>query len=963
MKTVTYKGYTARCSMALGIALIMFSAAQAQQGPREKLLMDFGWKFHLGNEWGTGEGPINLGVSTGPARPEFNDSAWATVNLPHDWAVGLPFDRTAPADHGFKPIGRKFPENSIGWYRRTFTLSAEDEGKPILLEFGGVYRDSLVYVNNCLVGRQPRGYSSFRYDISDVVNYGGKNTVAVRVDASQFEGWFYEGAGIYRHVWLVKTAPLAVAPDGTFVYSRFKNSQTDGPAEINIETRVSNSEANAAEAEVDYEILDPDGKSVARSHSVVTVSPSEKRDVKQQTSVASPSLWSPETPRLYKLVTTVRSAGKITDRVETEFGIRSFAFDPDKGFLLNGKPYPIKGTADHQDHAGVGVALPDALQYFRVRKLKEMGSNAIRTAHNEPTEELLEACDRLGMLVLDESRVFASDAQDLTLLENQVRRDRNHASVFLWSIGNEEPLQSTPIAARVARTMQTLIHQLDPSRSVTYAASLGNEFTGANSVTDVRGWNYHTTNAMDEYHAAHPKQPNIGTETASILTTRGIYKIDESRGYQSAYDDKENLPRDDTTTAEQWWSFYAARPWTSGGFAWTGFDYRGENAWPDVNANYGIIDMAGFPKDDFYYYQSWWSDKPLLHLLPHWNWTGKEGQNIDVRCFSNLDEVELFLNGASLGRKTMSRNSHLQWLVPYAPGTLMARGYKDGKLQAEEKVETTGAPAAIKLTPDRTTINPDGEDLSIITVAITDAQGRVVPVADNLVNFEISGGGRIIGVGNGDPSSHEPDVYLNNGNSKELILNRWHMLSVRDTTNRPEVAESFADADWESVDVNAESGPLAENASAIFRTHVNLSAEDIATGKITLRFGMIDDDGWLYVNGQLAGESHDWQSSPSFDITKFLHPGDNSIAVAVHNADGPGGVNKGVSLSLPRKSAPVIWKRSVFNGLVQIIVQSGTEPGEIRLDANSLGLAKDTILIKVEGRGPRFRAAHSPFTL
>jgi beta-galactosidase len=801
-----------------------------------------------------------------------------------------------------------------------------------------------------MVGRQPRGYSSFRYDITDVANYGGENTISVRVDASQFEGWFYEGAGIYRHVWLVKTAPLAVAPEGTFVYSRFKDGAPHGPAEIDIETQLSNFQTNATEADVSYEILDPSGKKVAMAQARATLAPSTSQEVKQKTYVDAPLLWSPETPHLYKLVTIVRSAGKTVDRVETEFGIRTFAFDPQKGFLLNGKRYVVKGTADHQDHAGVGVALPDALQYFRVRKLKEMGSSAIRTAHNEPTEELLEACDRLGMLVLDESRTFASDAQDLALLESQVRRDRNHASVFVWSIGNEEPLQATPVATRVARTMQTLVHQLDPSRSVTFAeCCVGNEFVGVNKVIDVRGWNYHVGPSMDDYHAAHPKQPNIGTETASILTTRGIYKIDQKRGYQSAYDDKENLPRDDTSTAESWWTYYAARPWLSGGFAWTGFDYRGENDWPDINANYGIIDMAGFPKDDFYYYQSWWSNKPVLHLLPHWNWLGKEGQNIDVRCFSNADEVELFLNGTSLGRKAMPRNSHLQWIVPYAPGTLVARGYKAGKLEAEEKVETTGAPAAIKLTPDRTTINPDGEDVSVITIAVTDAQGRVVPVADNLVDFEISGAGKIIGVGNGDPSSHEPDVYLNYTNEREVGLNNWCMQSVPDAKDRPEIAENFPDGNWADDDVNSESGPLHENTSAVFRTHVKMTTKDLEAEKVLLRFGMIDDEGWVYVNGHLVGETHDWKSSPAFDVSKFLHAGDNSIAVTVHNGDGPGGINKGVSLSTPSRSVPMKWKRSVFNGLAQVIVQSGGEPGEIRLTATSQDLAGDTVVIKVHG--------------
>lgn len=952
-----------KCSVALGIILAGIFPACAAETPREKLLMDSGWKFHLGNEWGTGEAPINLCVSTGPARQNFNDTSWASVNLPHDWAVSLPFDRNAPGDHGYKPIGPKFPQNSIGWYRRTFTLNAADAGKRIWIEFGGVYRDSLVYVNGCLVGRQPRGYSSFRYDVTDISNYGGSNTIAVRVNASQFEGWFYEGAGIYRHVWLVKTAPLAVAPDGTFIYSQFKENVPQGAAEINVETTLANFQPNSADAEVDYEILDFSGKVTATMHANARIEPSGSQTLKQKILVSSPVLWSPETPQLYKLVTKVRAGSIIVDRTETEFGIRTLAFDPDKGFLLNGKPYVIKGTADHQDHAGVGVALPDGLQYFRIRTLKEMGSNAIRTAHNEPTEELLEACDHLGMLVLDESRTFASDAQDLDLLENQIRRDRNHVSVFLWSIGNEEPLQATPVGARVARTMQTMVHQLDPSRSVTFAeCCVGNEFVGVNTVIDVRGWNYHLGPTMDEYHAAHPKQPNIGTETASILTTRGIYAVDKTRGYQSAYDDRENLPRDDTSTAETWWRYYAERPWLSGGFAWTGFDYRGENDWPDAVSNYGIIDIAGFPKDDYYYYQSWWSQKPVLHLLPHWTWPGKDGQNIDVRCFSNLDEVELLLNGVSLGQKKVPKNSHLQWIVPYKSGTLLARGYKNGKLQAEEKVETTGGAEAIKLTPDRTTINPDGEDVSIITVAVTDAKGRVVPVADNLINFEISGPGKIIGVGNGDPSSHEPDVYTSDPEIRQIELNDWRIRPIPNTKDRPdkdrsEIAETFPSTDWEQADVSSESGPLAENTSAVFRTQLILTEKDLTSADILLQFGMIDDDGWIYVNGQLVGESHDWKASPSFDVKRYLHAGDNAIAVVVHNGEGAGGVNKGVSLSIRRKPMAVKWKRSAFNGLAQVIVQSGRETGEIRLTAHADRLAESTVVVKAEGHSPRLQSA------
>ncbi len=738
-------------------ALVCSKSALAEETPRERLLMDTNWKFHLGGDvWGTGEELINLGISKGPADPAYNDGWWAGVTLPHDWAVALPCDQKAQDRHGYKPIGPGFPQNNVAWYRRTFTLPQADQGKRLWLEFGGVYRDSLVYLNGCLVGRQQRGYNSFRYNISDVANYGGKNVLAVRVDVSQYEGWFYEGAGIYRHVWLVKTGPLAVAPDGTFIQTHFANNIPTGPCEISVETKLLNEQGDPSSAQVTDEVLAPDGQVVGSSQASVALAAWSPAAAQQTISVAAPALWSPEQPQLYRLRTTVRSGGTVVDQTETEFGLRTLAFDPDRGFLLNGKPYVIKGTCNHQDHAGVGTALPDRLQYFRMAEMKEMGSNALRTTHNEPTEELLQACDHLGILVLDESRTFDSSADNLAQLTNQVRRDRNHASVFLWSIGNEEPKQNTSMSARVARTMQNLVHQHDPTRLVTYAASVGNVFTGINSVTDIRGWNYDITKDVDDYHREHPTQPEIGSEQASTTTTRGIYeRKPPGPGYRSAYDAANNMyhGRD---TAEAWWTFYAQRPWLSGGFAWTGFDYRGENEWPCISSNYGIVDTCGFPKDNFYYYQAWWGDKPVLHIFPHWNWAGKEGQPIDVRCFSNCDEVELFLNGISQGRQKMPQNGHLAWKVPYAAGTLSAKGYAQGKQIIENQVETTGEPVAVKLIPDRTTLHSDGEDVSLVTVETIDAQGRVVPTANNKIKFQVDGG-VISGVGNGDPECLEPD--------------------------------------------------------------------------------------------------------------------------------------------------------------------------------------------------------------
>lgn len=941
-----------RTFLVLALGLIAHSLGAADSAPRERLLMDFGWRFHLGNEWGIGQNLAKAGTGMGPASVAFSDASWRKVNLPHDWAVELPFDPKADTAHGFKPVGEGFPQNDIGWYRRTFELPATDSGRRLWLEFDGAFRDYTVFVNGWFVGHHESGYTGVRYDITDVANCGGKNVVAVRVDASQFEGWFYEGAGIYRHVWLVKTSPLAIAPDGVFVYSRFKNNTPGGADEIHLHTRLANTLSAPANAKVTWEIASPEGRVVATASQTGCIAAAATGELMQTANIEAPELWSPETPRLYRLVTTVESGGHIVDRIETEFGIRTVGFDANRGFLLNGKPYQLKGTCNHQDHAGVGEALPDRLQYFRIAKLKEIGANAYRTSHNPPTPELLDACDRLGMLVMDENRLLGSDAQHLKWLAEQIRRDRNHPSVAIWSLANEEfTVQGTPSGARVASTMQSLIKRLDPTRPVTYNAPLGNEFDGINSVIEVRGWSYHIgKDNMDAYHAAHPLQPNVGSEQGSTVGTRGIYADDKARGYVSAYDDH---GQSWSNTAEQWVGFFDTRPWLSGGFVWTGFDYRGEPTpygWPCINSHFGIYDTCGFPKDNFWYYKSWWTDKPVLHLLPHWNWPGKEGQLIDVRALSNCDEVELFLNGRSLGRQTLKRTETLKWMVPYQPGTLSAKGYRDGKLVAETKVETTGAPAAVRLIPDRAVINADGEDVSVVTVEVVDAKGRVVPVADNLIDFDLDGPGRIIGVGNGDPSCHEPDVYVATVPLRKVPIGGWRWEKLADTyaKNLPETAASVDDSKWEKTDVTAESGPLGAREQGVFRSRFNVSEQDLAAPAVELYFGKIEGDGRVFVNGELVGPAGDARAASVFNVKAFLHPGENTVAVAVANYGQAAGVNKGVWLRMPEAPLPVQWKRSVFNGLAQIIVQASKKSGAMKLTARSAGLEPATV--SIEGR-------------
>jgi len=924
---------------------------------RERLLMDFGWRFHLGNEWGIAQNLAKSGTGYGPASVSFSDASWRRIDLPHDWAIELPFDQKADTAHGFRAVGEGFPQNSVGWYRRTFTLAKTDAGRRLWLDFDGVFRDCTVFVNGWFVGHHEGGYNGFRYDITDVANYDGANVVSVRVDASHFEGWFYEGAGIYRHVWLTKTAPVAIAPDGVFVASHFKDNVPAGPAEIRLQARLLNASRATASATVSWSITDPAGHVVATAQATGSVGAGAKTELEASASVDAPQLWSPETPRLYKLETTVRQNGEVRDRVETAFGIRTVGFDAEKGFLLNGKPYVLKGTCNHQDHAGVGAALPDGLQYFRVAKLKEMGSNAYRTAHNPPTPELLDACDRLGMLVMDESRLLGSDVENMRKWEEQIRRDRNHPSVAIWSLANEEfSTQSTPSGGRVAATMQAFVKRLDPTGPVTYNAPVGNEFAGINEVIEVRGWSYHIgVDNMDAYHAAHPQQPNVGSEQGSTVGTRGIYTNDPVRGYVTAYDDN---AQSWSNTAEQWWSFFASRPWLSGGFVWTGFDYRGEPTpygWPCVNSHFGIYDTCGFPKDNFWYYKSWWTTEPVLHVLPHWNWAGREGQNIDVRALSNCDEVELFLNGKSLGRQVMPRNGELKWSVAYAPGVLAAKGFRGGKVVAEEKVETTGAPAAVELAPDRATISADGQDVAVVTVAVKDAAGRVVPVAGNTINFELAGPGRILGVGNGDPSCHEPDVFVAEPVLRTRSLDDWRWKEIPNAFGQSvaETAANFNDASWARADVRVERGPLGPRGRGVFRGKVVVTAEELASAGVELWFGKIEGDASVYVNGEKIGPGSDPHAATILDVKSKLHPGENSVAVAITNWGDAAGVNNGAALRFVSEPPAVAWRRSVFNGYAQVIVQSLKQSGEIKLTAKADGLKTGTIVIMAKAATAR----------
>jgi beta-galactosidase len=730
--------------------------------PRERLLFDFDWKFHLGSgpaalhDLGSADG-LEAFAKTGEftfATASFDDSDWRMLDLPHDWAIELPFfhDENLQS-HGYKPLGRDYRDTSIAWYRRIFEVPATEASRRTVLEFDGVLRSAMVFVNGCYLGRNDSGYAPFRFDITDFLNYGGRNCIVVRVDATYGEGWFYEGAGIYRHVWLTRTEPLHLGHSESTVRSLLKA----GRAELALETRVLNEGRETEHARVRWRVLDADGRQVASALTPEqSIRPGGTAVFTGRATLHSPALWSLESPHLYLAIVAVQSNGQTRDAERVHFGVRTVEFDPDRGMLLNGKSVKIKGTCNHQDHAGVGAALPDQLHEYRVKVLRSMGSNAVRTSHNMPAPEWVQACDRLGMLMMCETRTMSANPSALDELAIMIKRYRNSPSIILWSMGNEEgTLQESALGERIVATMVARSHELDPTRLCTAAVN-GPWDKGVALSLDVVGFNYHLE-AIDPYRAAHPRRRLVGSETASTVSTRGIYATDPERNWVSAYD--ANHPPW-AELAEEWWPFYAARDYLSGGFAWTGFDYRGEPTpygWPSISSQFGIVDTCGFPKDVFHYYRACWSDEPVLHVFPHWNWHGHSGEPIRVWVYSNLEEVELLLNGKSLGRRNVHPLGHLEWWVKYAPGVLEARALRQGRAILTAKRETTGEPAAIRLTPDRSQIRADGEDVAIVQVEVVDSAGRHVPTANVPIHFSVTGAGRFRGVGNGDPNCQESD--------------------------------------------------------------------------------------------------------------------------------------------------------------------------------------------------------------
>ena len=757
------------------------SAAGSSGGGRRRELLDTDWRFNRADAPLDAHNNLDEPIRTGPAAANLDDKNWRIVQLPHDYVVEGNYDRRADCNHGFLPV---YP----AWYRKTFHLMANDRGKSVWIDFDGIYRDAHVYLNGHFIGRHQGGYTPFRLDISRVANYGGDNILAVYADPRKFEGWWYEGGGIYRHVWLNVADPLHVTPWGVYVTSEVHHIQSTPSADLTIETRITNASDGDQSCIIMSSVIDADGKTVAAISSHAHVPAREDIKVTQVVTLQQAELWSLEKRTLYILKTEIQRHGKIIDYHLQKFGIRTLRFDADNGLFLNGHPVKIKGTCNHQDFPGVGIGAADSLWYWRVRKLKEMGCNAIHCTKNMMADALYDACDQLGMLIMDENRRLGDTDNPTTHvgdpysntqhIETMVLRDRNHPSVIIWSICNDEHLvQDTEYGAKVFRTIKEAILRHDSTRSVSCSMSAGGarghgwdaEFThleGFAAYADIQGVDFDPFN-YDTFHRAFPTQRMIAGEIGSNTSDRGIYVSDSAAGHIDAYHGN----------PEASWRPVAKRAFIAGGFVWTGFDFRGEPVpykWPCINSHFGILDMCGFPKDSGMYYKACWNQTPLVHIFPHWNRPGYENKPVSVWCYSNCDEIELRVNSKSFGRRKMPQFMHLQWVVPYHPGVIEAVGYKNNVVVASHIIYTTGAPAGIVLTPDRTRLLADGQDVVPVTVAVVDSAGRLVPTAQNIIHFTVTGPGTIAGVANGDPSCHEPNQadYRSSFNGLCMVLVR-----------------------------------------------------------------------------------------------------------------------------------------------------------------------------------------------
>ena len=932
----------------------------------KRINIDKNWYFHLETK---DDSPTQFGFkkcswANGFAAKEYDDINWRKVDLPHDWGVELDRDRLCDGSQGCRPISRHVrpttnekmttdgPEYNIGWYRHEFDMPEENADKRIFLEFDGVARDCIVWVNGIYLDRHTSGYTDFVFDITDAVVFGEKNSIAVRIDASQYEGWWYEGAGIYRHVRLGIADKLHIPYKETAVISNING-------DITVNTSVKNEYSADKEFAVTCEIIDKNGKVVATGETTGKATAYGDCPCSIGMHIDSPMLWDIENPNMYKAVLAVKCGGTQVDEDNAKFGIREAVFDPDKGFLLNGKSVKLKGVCVHQDFSGLGSALPDRVHYYKIEKLKEMGVNAYRTSHNPPAPELLDACDELGMVVMNEQRMFGSSPEALRQLTAFVRRDRNHPSVVLWSLGNEEHLvQGTEQGKRIATTMIRTLKDIDATRAITCGCNNGIQYEGINEILDIRGINYIRTfgdGGVDKYHADHPHQTLFGSEESSAFATRGIYETNDAVGMIDSYG---NTCAPWGSTPKGWWKFYDERPFMAGGFLWTGFDYRGEPApfeHMNMSSTFGIIDLCGFPKDAFYYYKSWWTDETVLHLLPYWDWVRSEMVRVSV--FTNCDEVEIIVNGCSWGKKTVEKNETLSWDIPYERGYIEAIGTRNGETKVV-RYTTPTAPDSLKLSVDRPEISAN-DDVSIVRVDVADASGQTHPKANNMIYFETEGPGKIIAVGNGDPTSYEPDKFLD----KEITtpVENWFIvdgdnkfpIEIEKTTAHNYNEFSEGHACWmepknphfcDDYRMVHRQGGLKSIPTRTFEYEAVFEATEQYK---YVEFERLYGECEIFLNGEKIGERRD-----HFNFAPREHRyqanfknGTNVIkVVSTAQENKKIGPHESVKIGYAEKAS---WRRKAFNGLAQVLVQANA-PGELIIKAHSPGLKSAEIKVNVK---------------
>lgn len=718
----------------------------------EKFSLDREWKFFNGDikipETGTHTDyymASKAGGARGAASPDFDKSNWETVNIPHDWAVYNKFEEKWGPSQGYKARGK-------GWYSKRFRLDESDRGKQILIEFEGISTYSAIYLNGSVIGRNFCGYNSFTVDATDMAVYGEDiNDLVVFVDATAVEGWWYEGAGIYRHVNLYKKNPLHIAHWGVFVHPEKKSADV---WDAITETTIENTSYETKEFILKSYILDAENNVVGKDEKSFAVDGGDTAEIRQNILTYSPLLWDIDTPNLYRMVSELYEGETLTDKQVNTFGFRTIEIDPDNGFFLNGRRVPLYGTCNHQDHAGVGVAVPDSVNEYRIKLLKEMSTNAYRCAHGNPSPQILDYCDKYGLLVMDENRNFNTSPDGIKQTRDMVMRDRNHPCVIMYSLFNEEPLQGTPTGRKLAERLQCEVKKLDDTRFLLGAMNTGvTSDGGACDALDITGFNY-ITHTYDDFREKYPKMPMLGSENDSAFQTRGVYKTDLSKNIIDCYDSE----------AAPWGNTYRdgfkqvdTRKHIMGLFIWTGFDYRGEPTpfeWPSISTQFGIMDTCGFKKDAFYLNKAFFTTEPLIHILPHWNWN--EGEQVRVMAYTNCEEAELFLNGKTLGRNKVDKYDMTDWNVTFEKGTLKMIGYIGGKEVCSDTVTTTGVPEKIIITPHKDTVYNACGDAVVFNISVQDSEGFSVPTASDLIRFTAQGG-EIIGVGNGDPNSHEAD--------------------------------------------------------------------------------------------------------------------------------------------------------------------------------------------------------------